>query len=410
MSSIWHNVKYQRFFASFTVGNIGDWFDIFALQIIFVHEFHATPILMSALMLTFFLPGMLLGPFAGWVADRVDQRNLMFITDLSCGVLTVMILFSHTIGLVLLLLLIRSATVAFNSPAQQAYVKHIVHDNHLLAASSMMSVVFQLCKVLGPMLGAAVLLVASARACLAINVASFILSGLVLLTLPRQRPERIVSEGDTPEHWLKSITQGAHHLWQQRLLRMIVSLGMIWLVLSFMRQAQMAFYLKHIVPGRQDFLGIFMGLDGFGAVVTALLMSRKQHIQRFDLSMGVGFILLTCGALLLALVEPGWPIFILMVAALLIGFGSGISIVIYSYALKKFTPTALMGSVSGTTSSLQMIAVSVGTLISGVIATLFNIDWVYWIIVICMLLLIIAAFLLLRFKVDDTFSTAEQTR
>ncbi len=409
MNSIWRNAKYQRFFASFTIGNIGDWFDIFALQIIFVHEFHATPILMSVLMLTFFIPGMILGPIAGWVADRIDQRNLMLVTDVTSGVLTGAILFSYSVWLVLALLVVRSVVVAFNSPAQQAYVKHIVDDGQLLSASSMMSIVFQLCKVLGPMLGAVVLLVASARACLAINMVSFLVSGLILFTLPKQPPETIATDDDVSSHWFASITQGARHIWQHRLLRIMVSLSVIWLVLSLMRQAQLAFYLKHILPERKDFLGVFMGLDGLGAVLTGILLSRKKTIRRFDLLMGVGFILLLSGAILLALFEPGWPVFLLVISALLIGFGSGINIVAYSYALKKFTPKALMGNVSGTASSLQMVAVSSGTVISGVIATLFNIHWVYWAIVVVMMLLTLGAFTLLRFKVDDTFPSAGET-
>ncbi len=42
--SIWQNFRFTRFFISFVTGNLDDWFDIFALQIIFVHEFHASPL------------------------------------------------------------------------------------------------------------------------------------------------------------------------------------------------------------------------------------------------------------------------------------------------------------------------------------------------------------------------------
>ena len=47
--SLWKNARFSRFFASMSMSNLGDWLDIFALQIIFVHAFHASPMTMGLL-------------------------------------------------------------------------------------------------------------------------------------------------------------------------------------------------------------------------------------------------------------------------------------------------------------------------------------------------------------------------
>src|SRR3990167_3700517 len=123
--SIWRNFKFTRFFASFSIGNVGDWFDIFALQIIFVHEFHASPIMMGILLLFYFLPSIILSPIAGVFADRISKRNLMLYTDATAAILTIGLYFSGNISEALILLFIRSSVVSFNIPAQQAYIKHV---------------------------------------------------------------------------------------------------------------------------------------------------------------------------------------------------------------------------------------------------------------------------------------------
>ncbi|MCF6765640.1 hypothetical protein L3V82_07635 [Thiotrichales bacterium 19S3-7] len=76
MNTIWKNHQFSRFFVSYTIGNIGDWFDIFALQIIFVLEWHASPIVLSIMILFYFLPSIILGPFAGALTDKVSKRNI----------------------------------------------------------------------------------------------------------------------------------------------------------------------------------------------------------------------------------------------------------------------------------------------------------------------------------------------
>ncbi|MCP4473542.1 MAG: MFS transporter [Gammaproteobacteria bacterium] len=104
-TTIWRNFRFVRFFISFTIGNIGDWFDIFALQIIFVHEWQASPMLMGVLILFYFLPTIVLSPIAGVWADRVSQRNLMLVTDSLASILTLGLYFSPNVLSALILLL-----------------------------------------------------------------------------------------------------------------------------------------------------------------------------------------------------------------------------------------------------------------------------------------------------------------
>ena len=41
MGSIWRFPEYIKFYSSYFLGNVGDWFDFFAIQIILAHQFNA---------------------------------------------------------------------------------------------------------------------------------------------------------------------------------------------------------------------------------------------------------------------------------------------------------------------------------------------------------------------------------
>lgn len=376
--NIWKNVEFTKFFVSFTVGNIGDWFDIFALQIILVHEWHASPIVMGLLLLVYFLPAIVLNPIAGVWADKVSKRNLMIYTDLIAALLTMGLFLSTNITQALIILFIRSCIVSINSPAQQAYIKCIVKDDHLLQASSYTTVVFQMCKVVGPMLGALVLIIASARMCLAINACSFIFSAFILMTLVKDNVDLITQDQQQKiKHWMDEILAGAKYINQVRLMRFTLGIAFVWFFCSLVRQAQLAIYLKHLIPNKQDVLGIFMGVDGLGAVVTSSLLSRQFSIKNHALYFFLGFLLLGLGILGLGVFQPGWPYYLVYAFALIIGFGSGILLVHYSYIIKRETPKEQMGCVSGIASATQNVALTLGTLSSGFLVLQFGIREVY---------------------------------
>ncbi|MCF6776420.1 MFS transporter [Thiotrichales bacterium 19X7-9] len=398
MNNIWKNHQFSRFFVSFTIGNIGDWFDIFALQIIFVIEWHASPVLLGLMILFYFLPSIILSPFAGVLTDKVSKRNMMIITDLIAGFLTIGLYFSNSILFALVLIFVRASVVCFNVPAQQAYIKHVVSQKQLLKASSYTTVVFQMCKVIGPMLGALVMVIASARSCLAINAVSFIISALILFGLPFDKPLKS-DENDQEEivqSWISDVLSGLKLVWKNQLVRTVVILVMIWFFCSLVRQAQLAIFIHHVLPNEPEALGIFVGLDGLGAVITSVLISRKENITNYSSYFIIGFIILGCGVLGLSLYQSSWPSWGIYIFGFVIGLGTGTQLVTYGYLIKKETPEHQMGRVSGAASTMQNTALALGTLSSGFLVLHLGIREVYFLLSIVLFTLSICSYIFLK--------------
>lgn len=339
--TIWKNSRFPRFFSSFTISNIGDWFDIFALQIIFVHQWHASPLKMSLLLLLYFLPGMLLSPFAGICADHFNKRNLMFITDIISAIFTVGLLLSTNIINALIFILFRSSIASINTPTQQAYLKYSVASEYLLQAASYTSVMQQLCKILGPMLGATILLFAPAKTCIAINAASFIVSACILMTLPKDEPitpSLDHSIKNKTSHWLGDFKMGSQFIWKHKTIRQLLFLVVIWFMCSMIRQTQLAIFLAHLLPNEPDALGFVIGLEGLGAILAGTILCRKADIKNYMQYLVLGFALLGIGIFGMAIYQGVWPKTWLFLSAFILGLGTGTNLVTYSFALKKETP------------------------------------------------------------------------
>lgn len=80
-NSLWNNSKFTRLLASWRISGMGDWFDIFTLQLIFARELNASPVIMWLFAFLYFVPAVLFSPLAGVIADHYSKRNIIIIYE-----------------------------------------------------------------------------------------------------------------------------------------------------------------------------------------------------------------------------------------------------------------------------------------------------------------------------------------
>ena len=125
------------------------------------------------------LPTLLLGPYAGVVADRLDKRRLMIglqstmaVLALVLGLLTI----TGTVALwhVYLLALLLGLTNCFENPARQAFVLEMVGPGDLRNAVSLNSVLVNVARAIGPAIAGLVIAAGGIGLCFLLNAASFV--------------------------------------------------------------------------------------------------------------------------------------------------------------------------------------------------------------------------------------------
>jgi MFS family permease len=136
------------------------------------------------------LPVLLLGPYGGVVADRVDKRRLMValqslmgLQALALGLLTVTgAVALWQIGVLALLLGLNNA---FENPARQSFMLEMVGEEHLRNAVSLNSVLVNVARTIGPAVGGVLIATVGTGVCFLFNAASFAPVVLSLVTLDR---------------------------------------------------------------------------------------------------------------------------------------------------------------------------------------------------------------------------------
>lgn len=114
--SLWTNLQFVRMFIAYSLATFGDWFDALAIQVMVSYRWGADPLIIALIPVCMAVPGILLGSFAGALADRLHKVKIMILCDVITVGLTVAILFAPSPAWLLPLLALRAMMGVFHVP------------------------------------------------------------------------------------------------------------------------------------------------------------------------------------------------------------------------------------------------------------------------------------------------------
>ncbi|WP_375502586.1 MFS transporter [uncultured Jatrophihabitans sp.] len=180
------NRNYRRYFSGQAVSMIGTWMQTVAQSWLVLQLTHSGAALGLAVALQT-LPVLLLGPYGGVVADRVDKRRLMMALQSMMGVLALvlgLLTVTHVVTLweVYVLAFLLGLNNTFENPARQSFVLEMVGPEHLRNAVSLNSVLVNAARAVGPAFAGVIIAVGGTGICFLLNAASFV---AVVISLAR---------------------------------------------------------------------------------------------------------------------------------------------------------------------------------------------------------------------------------
>jgi MFS family permease len=134
------------------------------------------------------LPSLVLGPWGGAIADRVDLRKLLIATQTIFGVLAALLWVlalqgSATVAVIVTINIVGGFVQIVDSPARQAFISRLVAPADLASAVSLNGVVVNTARVVGPAVAGVLIVTVGTTPCFAVNAASYVVVVVALLTV-----------------------------------------------------------------------------------------------------------------------------------------------------------------------------------------------------------------------------------
>jgi hypothetical protein len=269
-------------FGALAVSITGSWAYNVAL-IAFVFERTHSLALIGVASLVRFVPALLLSAYGGVIAERTERVRLMFSADLVCALWQVgLATVAATGGPVALAFVLAGLTAATNVvyiPAVSATIPSVVGEDDLVAANALNGTIDNLFVIVGPAVGAGLLLIGSPALAFAANAGSFVISAaLVSRMRTRSRPVDVTEAGTAGP--LAQMAVGVRAIAAQPAARTLVAFCAL---VSFVYGTDTVLFVgvseHRLHTGAQGFGYLLAGL-GVGGLLMAAAVNRLAASRR----------------------------------------------------------------------------------------------------------------------------------
>jgi MFS family permease len=195
-----HRTPWDRRVAGFlgaeALSSVGSFATVVAVWGYATFRLDATPGELSLYGLAFSAPGVLLGPAAGSVVDRVGAKETLAASKVLGIVGSLLLLTVDTFLAMAALTVLHGVAFAFAEPALQSMPPRLVDDAHLATTNSLVGMTDECSLVFGPVVAGAAIAVFGFHGAFVVDAITYAI-GLVVLPLVHLRPKATAAGGST---------------------------------------------------------------------------------------------------------------------------------------------------------------------------------------------------------------------
>ena len=247
-------------------------------------------------------PTLLFGLFAGTLADIVDRRHVIIVTQILLFAASLLLGFAAVVGIVgpvtlLFLTFLVGAGFTFYLPAQQASINEMVSRDNLSRAVALGSVAFNVARALGPALAGAVAAGLSSGSALIVSAFFFV---PMFVAMKRAKPREAALPG-VPERLLSGVMSGLRYVRHSTPMRALILRNLTFSVCASAFWALLPVIARDQLGLGAGGFGLLSASFGIGAIVGAVSIPGQLHRQSMNRVVTSGGILWALAIFIVAL-------------------------------------------------------------------------------------------------------------
>jgi MFS family permease len=366
--------NYRLWAAGTLVSNIGTWMQRTGQDWLVLTELtdnNATAL--GLVMALQFGPHLLLLPWTGYAADRLDKRRLLFATKSAMGLLALglgLLVVTGTVELwhVYIFAFALGCASALDAPARQTFVSELVAEHNLANAVALNSASFNSARMVGPAIAGVLIAAVGTGWVFLLNAATFIavLSMLAVLRTAELQPS--TRAAPTPWGFLHGF------LYVRRRPDLMTILAMLFLIGTF--GLNFPIYISTmcvtVFEKGADTYGLLISMMAIGTVAGALLAAGRERPQIGLLVVGAS--VFGAGLAVAALMPTYW---LFGLALIVVGISAPTFMTSTNAILQLTSEPAMRGRVMAIRFAITMGGTPIGAPIAGWIADTYGGRWAW---------------------------------
>jgi len=264
-----------------------------------IYEMTDSPLALGLISIAWGVPAMLIGPFGGVITDRMEKRNLIVITQVLIGLITLAVTilivngsiqYWHLIGAALL----TGVIFAFNMPARYAIIPQLVGEKQLMNAIALSSSGTNFSRIVAPAVAGVLI------GLIGIPGVYIVMTGCYIFVVGAVLKVPTIGVASRPQKTsiMEDLIEGFVYIRRNRLVLMLIVLAFASILFGWPYMILMPVFARDVLDVGPEGLGMLMSAMGCGALIGSLGVASLGGFKRKGLLMlglalvfGVGVIL-----------------------------------------------------------------------------------------------------------------------
>ncbi len=330
-----------------------------------LYDLTRSTLLVGLLGLAALIPLLIVPIYGGAVADAVDRRRMLLLSDIGLmlvtgGLLVNALLPDPSVWFLFVAEALGTAAYGFQRPARNALTPRLVPGDQLLAAIAVEDLVSNLARVAGPALAGVLIGAVGLAAAFGIDIATFGASLLAIWLLP---PSPAALDAGRPS--LQSILDGFRLVVRSKALLGIFVVDTNAMIFGMPKALFPAFAEQ--LGGGPGVLGLMYGAPFAGALGASITSGWMMHVRRQGLGVCVAAAVWGVAIALFGFATSVWFALVMLAVA---GAADFISAVLRGNILLTVTPDSMRGRLSGIELAQVAGMPELGNVEAGIVASL----------------------------------------
>jgi MFS family permease len=367
------NPRYRLIWIGLFISVIGSQMQVAAL-LWQIRELTGTPnpLALGGVGLARFLPLMVFSLIGGTVADTLNRRWIIFISQSIMAAVAAMLAYltfagTITIWSIYLLTAIQASAIAFDIPARQALIPNIVAREDLPSAFSMTSIAHNTAAIIGPALGGIVIATLGQGYTYLFNSISFMAVLIALLLIGPVVQDASKASGVS----LTAILDGMHFIISKPI---ILSTMILDFFATFFASANtmMPIVARDILNVGEVGYGWLVSAESIGSVAAGLIMSQIHILRRQGPLLLTSVVAFGAATILFGLSNT---FLMAMLMLMLLGASDTVSTIIRNTIRQLQTPDHIRGRMTSINQIFFQGGPQLGQMEAGVVAQFFGVPF-----------------------------------
>jgi len=264
---------FRRLWLAGLISDSGDWLLLVSLPIL-VFELTGSTLQTSVAFLVELAPAVLLGPFAGYLADRLDRRRLLVTVTVVQAVALLPLLAVHDRGdlpILYAVVAVEAAMLTLFSPAKNAMLPTLVPAEQLVSANSLVGLNNNLGRLVGGPLGGLLLAATGLPVIVVVDLCTFAVAAVLIMGIRKPGAAAGPAAVERPAAQPKERAFASYRI------RVGLTVGALGGLAQGLFVVLFVVWVARELGGGAAETGLLRGIQAVGAIAAGLLLATARR-------------------------------------------------------------------------------------------------------------------------------------